>query len=607
MAKAKPPESVTITYDLFDLPTTQHKAGLAGLLLQIVSMGKRKKSPPSYDWDAQETRTKVHVKFTEETTKNLFDDLYDADWVEVPPQKKPHYEGKGDAKEELEPIHPTPIIEADEKDNEKKTEGHVYLDLTPKLATLRQYLPPEGEWPRLWRDLIWQVIRDSRKRAPYIHRANAKQKRVGVQLGNDTKAEAGAAGEDEKGNADGSTWADLVKYDTARRKGEFALGKLSSALLLGAQATNAEAIPFAGRIDQNLLLHFWPLTSLVYVPRFVDNEGKSHIGRQGKDDKSRHFCLGIPDIIDLAGFLKDYPTLLAALDSKMAGHRPRGSLIDTPAEGGLSFVEHLARLVPKMAENSAPPHMFVSGVDYLHLQQDGNIVRSRSTGRVTCTLDLAERYRDIVGRENDEKPPFANPLFRHGLIIALLDNQPWYRPFGKLFVDRDASSFFPTDKPSKLKLPWFWVDARKRLLRAIRAMPTDEYPDDDTLPDEEDILAATINRFVQRYLDKRLMPEWDFPKYRKNRQTPDGAPQAREKLALRLFLEFRSRREQAFIDHFTNTFFSIGQPLGNKPAPKMFERVAKALMKNTADVKTLTLMALSANGWVPTLKKETAK
>ena len=36
--KAEPITSVTIPYDLFDLPTAQHKAGLAGLILQIRSM-----------------------------------------------------------------------------------------------------------------------------------------------------------------------------------------------------------------------------------------------------------------------------------------------------------------------------------------------------------------------------------------------------------------------------------------------------------------------------------------------------------------------------------------------------------------------------------------
>ena len=39
--KAAPGASVTVKYDLFDLPTAQHKAGLAGLLLQIESMKAR--------------------------------------------------------------------------------------------------------------------------------------------------------------------------------------------------------------------------------------------------------------------------------------------------------------------------------------------------------------------------------------------------------------------------------------------------------------------------------------------------------------------------------------------------------------------------------------
>ena len=44
MAKKKPatqPESITIRYELYELPTAQHKAGLAGLLLQIDSMNER--------------------------------------------------------------------------------------------------------------------------------------------------------------------------------------------------------------------------------------------------------------------------------------------------------------------------------------------------------------------------------------------------------------------------------------------------------------------------------------------------------------------------------------------------------------------------------------
>jgi hypothetical protein len=35
--------SLTVRFDLFDLPTAQHKAGLAGMLLQIQSMGNRRR------------------------------------------------------------------------------------------------------------------------------------------------------------------------------------------------------------------------------------------------------------------------------------------------------------------------------------------------------------------------------------------------------------------------------------------------------------------------------------------------------------------------------------------------------------------------------------
>jgi hypothetical protein len=38
---------------------------------------------------------------------------------------------------------------------------------------------------------------------------------------------------------------------------------------------------------------------------------------------------------------------------------------------------------------------------------------------------------------------------------------------------------------------------------------------------------------------------------------------------------------------------------------RYFEKIALALMLQTEKVKTLTLMALSANSWVPTPKKET--
>src|SRR5262249_55542376 len=79
-AKAAPIADVVVKYDLLDLPTAQHKAGLAGLLLQIRHMDKRRRDFPEGAIPVIEeiTGTSATVRFTERSVKGLFDDLYDA-------------------------------------------------------------------------------------------------------------------------------------------------------------------------------------------------------------------------------------------------------------------------------------------------------------------------------------------------------------------------------------------------------------------------------------------------------------------------------------------------------------------------------------------------
>ncbi len=134
-SKAAKPAQVTITYDLFDLPTAQHKAGLAGLLLQIESMQSRKLPAPVFRWDSEQPRTKVHVDFTPETTVALFDDLYDATWVEGQPREKPYTKGKGDTKKVVPWLRRAPITKPDKKGKETTIDGYVYMDQVFQAST----------------------------------------------------------------------------------------------------------------------------------------------------------------------------------------------------------------------------------------------------------------------------------------------------------------------------------------------------------------------------------------------------------------------------------------------------------------------------------------
>jgi CRISPR-associated protein Cmx8 len=588
---------VRITYDFFDLPTALHKAGLAGLLLHVKSMSNRQQLVPKIEPDAEFSTTKVTIDFTEATVQSLFDDLYDATLDEGPVRERPFTKGTGANKQEVPPLRRQSFTKTDKKGNEKTVEGYVYNELTPSLATLTHFLPKEGEWVKLWRDLIWQIIREGKKKAPYNKRA-AKKKELQQALAvadaadaaDDADSDAGSEDQSETSRGDGSTWDDLLKF---AKKGADAQGKLSGAMLLGAMEKNAESLTLQGRIDQNLLLHFWPLAVMVFVPVFVDSEGETHMGRRGKKESDPHYCIAVPEVCDLERFVEDFPRMLQSLSPEKAGFRPRDALIDVPAEGAFAFIEHLAALVPgSMADSQV--RQSISAIDYFHVTKAGNNVKFMAIGRVVPRRHLVEDYQGIRGRLG-EKPPFGNPLFRRGLLVALLNDSLWYQPFGELFQELPAKFFVQSEK-SPSRLSWFWTDARKKFQQEMIDMSEENDP--ESPPPDDKLLATLLHRIVRTYLMKQaeVKSGIDISKFRKGDAVdwdalPPQYSEARRKAGESLFLELRSRRDQAFIDHFTRTLFATKQFLSESH----YSRVGLALLNQTDDVKTLTLMALSAN------------
>src|SRR5260370_31666863 len=127
MAKKSTPEVVEIRYDLFDLPTAQHKAGLAGLVLAIRSLKERSEKDPKAILPESVPEiiegpddTGVKVRFTKRSTKGLFNDLYDADLIESEPREKPRTKGKGAAKSIIPAIKKTPFRFVDKKSGKEK-------------------------------------------------------------------------------------------------------------------------------------------------------------------------------------------------------------------------------------------------------------------------------------------------------------------------------------------------------------------------------------------------------------------------------------------------------------------------------------------------------
>ncbi len=569
MARAKSapaPTTVTVTYDLFDLPTAQHKAGLAGLLFQIEHMKEKSPKPKAIPKVLEQTATTATVEFTAESVQCLFDDLYAAENAEVRSKSK----WAGTEPLRVEEVEEEVEVEGKEGKDGKPTKKKVktryfyYLQVQPLGNALRQHIKNgTKDWLKLWREMLWAIPRGNpTTRKPYEERAAEKPCGEGA-----------------------AAWANLVKFAAARAKNAFHTDEVAGSLWLGAQAVNAESVPFEGRVEQTLLLHFWPLVAQVYVPQRLQPDGTNEFAG---------FVLAIPEVADLQ-FVVDYPVALSELRDDMRGYRPAEVVIDLPAEGGLSFLEHLARLTTAKGTDAQYSQLTYSNasVEFIHLEKQGNNVKTLASGRVVPRPGLLGKYLRVAGRVG-EKPPYANPLFRRGLLLALIEDRPWYQPFGKLFAEWDVSFFVPSDAPPKLS--WFWIDARKKIQEVIDAMPTEPNPNDPA--DADTVLMELLHRLTRTYLTARakeksgIDPEkfkdgdkiaWD--------KLPKDFYDARRAAGESLFYEFRSRRDQSFVAHFSQTFFATKQFL----SADQYTEIGHALLNRTEDVKTLTLMALSAN------------
>ncbi|MCA9047315.1 MAG: type I-MYXAN CRISPR-associated protein Cmx8, partial [Planctomycetaceae bacterium] len=291
-------------------------------------------------------------------------------------------------------------------------------------------------------------------------------------------------------------------------------------------------------------------------------------------------------------FVEGFPLMLEQLSTDKAAFRPRESLIDIPAEGAFAFIEHLAMLAPGSLADSGV-RWAINSIDYFHLTKAGNNVKFLATGRVVPRAFLVEKYQGIRGKPGT-KPPYSNLLFRRGLMIALLEDASWYQPFAKLFQEWPAEFFIHSEtSPPKLR---FWADARKKLQLEMIDMSEDVDPDSPRPGDK--VLATLIYRLVKNYLRDRAadMEKIDLERHKVDgkliwKSLPPEFHKARKKAGESLFLELRSRRDQAFIDHFTHTVFARRQ----FQTERNFQTLGLALLNDTDNFKTLTLMALSAN------------
>lgn len=560
MAKAVQEREITLSYSLFDLPTAQHKAGLAGLLLLLDSLRQRGTDPlPDV---SHLSATNAKLKFTRDSLQTVFDDLYDAAQVEGRSKSK---RAKGKAPKRVE------IEEFQDKEGGqvKKRKIYIYDAIEPKALFLEHHYPgDENGWLKLWRDMLWATLRAQPKtRGVYEQRADS-----------------------QPCHEAGSIWKELHK--SVHKQGYSQ--PIAGSLFVGAQASNAERIKFEGTVEQNLLLHFWPLTLRIFVPETIDRDGNSklHALPTSEKGKEKAYILAIPEVSDLEEFCEVFPRSLGELNPQLRGYRPLTSIIDVPEEGGLEFLRNLSQIAQERAESGDVKYS-VSAIEVFSLEKQGNNVKTHTADKIIPRQGLLSQYESI-------RQSCRNPFFKSQLLLNLLRNLNWTEGFLGLFSKYPSEFFIRTDKtPETVSL--FSADARKKFDTIVdefhRLEEAHTMAEDAVKKRIEKRVYDMIGAYVRQKTEAKSKIKWnDF----KDKKTSDGKiaipPAYREekqKICMDAFLAMRSRREQEFIEYFTGTICSVPQFLPSDD----YIFVSKALLKEGGweEVKALSMLALSAH------------
>ncbi|MDE0219873.1 MAG: type I-MYXAN CRISPR-associated protein Cmx8 [Spirochaetaceae bacterium] len=548
-------DSVTVSWSLPDLPTAFHKAGLAGLLCYVRTMPK---FAPGAALPSIECATplELRIRFTQATLQTLMDSVYAGETHLVESSRKwPN--GTLKAERSTRP----------RRGHDRPTRTWVYEVIRPKADLMVHWRggDTEDRWVALWREALRGVLRDSKKAEIYA------------------KTTKGHSPTEESGDLKG-LWRGFV---SGAKRGRRVAPTIPKSMLIGAEGQNAERVAFKGEVRHNLLLHFWPFVTPVFVPRAL-----RRTQGQWKIDTTNGYVLAVAEVGDLIEFSKlidSYWRRRPPSDDER--RRPRDCEIDVAVEGGMAFLRSLAEY--RLASMDDGDFFdTVPQVDLYHLEKRGNNVRTHLTDSIRLTAGAMRRYERVAQSRR-------NTLFRRLLMRNTLDGRSWYACAAEtLFTCYPVELFVHSGKS-----PPF---ARNFGL-AVR----EQFKGESTTMNDSLNLAGKVFDIVGQFVANRA--ERRSGVTREQLQAENGTTNwasvdaqnylgAREKVATDAFLAIRGRNAEEFVDYFVGSICAVPQFMGAQGvSPKEgFIEVSRALHESEerrTEMRNLTMLALSAHGW----------
>lgn len=531
---AIPSGPVSLRWDLAELPSSQHKAGLAGLALCVEFLQRNRGRTGTCEVEVIDA-SGLTLRVDREGMQSLFDDIYAASLEEQERDKKFQKKTADGGKVDSEPKRSFDRVVTDKNDVERTKTVYVYDQVVPRGALVSEWdavaVGGQQLWLKLWRDLVWTTLRGvPSTREPYNCRAEKREATDGVEA-----------------------WKELALNPDAGVE-------LPSTYYLGAQARSAENVSFRDVARLRFLLHFWPFVVPIYVPAVISRDGERDFAG---------YTIVVPDVANLEDFAAHWDQVVRERSGEVSGYRPRDAVIDVAAEAGLDVARRTFAVVGRL-QGAAATRAWVTAVDVFHIEKDGNNVRVRGVSRVDLRRDRANAY----GRARKE---YWSSMFRRRRIISILDdNAPWWTGFGRLCA---TSAEELTIGDSK-----FRHDCRIAFTEV--EMKEASSGNEKTL---EQIVYQIARNYVLGRVASKYQLEW---KAVKGSAGEKGYNEKKEKIAREAFLAVRSRSGMDFVSYFTGTICSVSQWLNEAS----YLEIARALHDEhqVERVRSLTLLALSA-------------
>lgn len=549
---------IKLTYRLAELPSAQHRAGLAGLVLMVreVTEFQHKLFAERFDNGAvlkleNLTELGVTLRLNREGLAALFDLTYAA--FEDPRST----ETKIKKYDRVEPVEKT-----DKKGNKKLVNRYHYKTIVPEGAFLPTWDtsdddPKKGIWIKLWRDMMWNIVRGvPTTRNPYKGRVDDASYSKDID----------------------TTWKDLQHPENE-------IGQTGQ-YYLGAASTNPENIPIKDKAHYQFLLHFWVFVAQVYCPMTLDKDGKR---------AQAGYVLAIPDIANLDIFCEELEDILRSRSSKTWRYLPKDAVIDLPEEGAFDLLNLLKKRVSH--EMSDPrTNDLVLGVELIHAEKVGNSgVKIRSVSYVDPIQAQIDRYAQI-------RDAYWCPWFRKQRLLNLVRSRPESlepdAPLDELpgWYEFDALLSRVPRKWLEDKASYFSHDARKLFMEEVNVNTKKKirsYADIVYKVCQSYVSSKLKNKYEMTWNTTKKYPvKWDkikkLPAKPEQKITQKDFDDKKYKVANEAFLAVRSRTEErVFIDYFVSTLY---------PFVKETEFVdfADKLFNQTDEIRALTLLALSS-------------